>query len=642
MTSLTRSLRWRLGLTLSLGVLALLSLTLMGAYLILRANVLQTGIAQQLAQQQRIAAGLDEVFASIERRTQEFALQIVTAKPNPDQLIAMMQSRVLKDPDTASIGTLLEAINPVNPMGRFAVVATYSNRGLQFTDFVQTGYAYWTKDWYTQTLAKQGGWWSDPYFNDAAGGQDTVTLDYPLRDERGNLFGMTGISVTVDRVIELAEAQGLRIHDPARHAITDARGKLLLSWDPALERAYTVAQAAERTGSQALSLLAKVDRHAEATVVGVDDGLQGREYLAYAAVPRVGWRVASIVSEAELLAPLHDSIRRVGLLTLVLVIGVLPLAFLLARRVAEPLRRLLASTEALAQGQLHAAATLPAGRSEIGQLAVAVSQVAQRLASETQRADHASADEQRSRIDWQQAAQSQRSVLPADRIFFGPRLQCELAGQVLTPPRLARCSYGFIAPAAGICSFFQASVSGRDLPAAFQMARLGALLAAMLRLGGNPAEILRRVSEQWPNDGDIELRPQVLIGRIDLDTGHLSVASADHPPPVLVRADGTLQAIEFLPGPAIGMNDRSDWHAWHSTLAGGDCLVVPSSGLSGCRDRNDHSYARQGFPELLQRTAQLPIRGRMVAILDDVQRHCAQGTPAGDLALLLAALKERD
>ena len=49
-------------------------------------------------------------------------------------------------------------------------------------DFIAEGYAFRDQGWYQRTVASPGGWWSEPYLNQTAGGVWMVTYNMPLRD----------------------------------------------------------------------------------------------------------------------------------------------------------------------------------------------------------------------------------------------------------------------------------------------------------------------------------------------------------------------------------------------------------------------------------------------------------------------------
>lgn len=637
-------LRTRLTLGMMLGLLVVLAASLAGAYAALRGQLLRRAVQQQLDRQQAIASALAATFTIVDRRTDELAWQIVHAKPDRQQLIELMKARVLYGGDTASIGVMLEPVNPV-ATGRVGLLMTYADTGLRLTDFLASGgpsagyYEYWTKAWYQSRVAPGAkAWWTDPYFDDAAGGQDAVTLDYPLRNEAGDALGMVGISIPTDRLIDQAVAAGLRRNDD-RFLVLDRAGKVLAAWNPAYEKVYNVRQVAARLHSSALNALGQAPLDAPASAQVFDDAALGRQWLLVAPVSGAGWRVATLVPEQQLLAPLYAGLRAVALVIVLLLALLLPLLFGLAHRLAAPLNALSRAAARLALGSLVSPVPALVGAREIGGLAGALESTRLRLLAERESADESRQAQEKVQRHWRDGVDAQRALLSADRVFFGARLQCELAGRVLRRSGVARLGYGFSAPAPGLCLFYLAAMPGPELAAAMYLARLGALIGSQMRYDAAPADLLQQVSQQWLGDSEIDAFPGVLVGLLDLDSGRLRLASAMLLPPVLVSAAGAVRLLELETGPAVGIKQRGDWPLWQGQLEPDERLVLYSPSVAAHRG----GAALSGLDSLRQ--VLLAHRNQPGGVCAEAalgELHAASGDSTEDLALLMLSVRERD
>lgn len=632
-------LRARLTLGMALGFLVVLAASLAGGYAVLRGRALQRAVQAQLDRQQAIAGALGETFAMVDRRTNELAWQIVHARPDRGQLVELMKARVLYGGDTASIGVMLEPANPV-AKGRLGLLVTYADTGLVLTDFLAAGgpgkgyYAYWTKGWYQRRIAPGArAWWSDPYFDDAAGGQDAITLDYPLRDDAGQALGMIGVSIPIDRLV--GQAAGLRQGLDGRFLLLDRKGRVLAAWDPSYEKVDNVRQLAASQSSPALAALAQAPEDAPASARVFDDAASGRQWLLVAPVPGVGWRVAELVPERQLLAPLQGGFRAVAGVTLGLLVLLLPLLFGLAHRLAAPLNALSRAASRLALGSLVSPVPALAGAREIGNLAGALESTRLRLLAERESADESRQAREEVQRHWRHGIDAQRSLLPADRVFFGARLQCELAGRVLRRSGVARLGYGFSAPAPGLCLFYLATMPGPELAAAMYLARLGALIGSQMRHGAAPAELLQQVSQQWLGDSDIDAFPGVLIGLLDLDSGRLRLASAMLLPPLLVTAAGAARLLELETGPAVGIKQRAEWPLWQGQLEADERLVLYSPSVAAGQASSGIDRLQQALREHRR------LGGGACAEVALGELHAAAGG-VEDLALLVLSVRERD
>jgi serine phosphatase RsbU (regulator of sigma subunit) len=155
-------------------------------------------------------------------------------------------------------------------------------------------------------------------------------------------------------------------------------------------------------------------------------------------------------------------------------------------------------------------------------------------------------------------------------------------------------------------------VAGHGLRAAAAMGQLRSA-ARSLALGGvAPVEALGQLDRFA---GLIDGRPlaTVLYAVMDRATGRLRYAAAGHPPPLVVRADGSTEFLEEGRSPLLGVDPLEPRPLGETTLAVGDTLIVFTDGLV---ERPD-------------------------APIDDSLAEMAQRAAAGDRAeALLAAVQE--
>lgn len=624
-------LRWRLLLGLGLGALALLGMVGGAAYALARERVLQRSALELVERQQRVAEALAGMFAGVEQRARELALQLDDARLDRDQLLALLRARVLHDSTIAQVGVMTEADNPLQPGGRFGVTVTFGAEGLAEVDFLATGYRYWEQPWYRRTLDSPEGWWSDPYFNDGAGGQDTVTYDLPLRDADGRSYGMIGLSVSLDRIAEIAAAEGMQRDAPGtQYALADARGQLLLAWDPALERAYGIGAAAQRTPSPLLAALASLP---------VDAGLDLQRLpaaallLASTRVAPVGWGAALAWSHDDLLEPLHHAALRAGLLALLPLFALLLLAGWLARRIGLPMEQLVEEARRLGDGEVPPARS-PAVRSALLQpLAEALQAAAERQRSQGEQLTAALAAQRQTAGERALAQRLQASLLPPNRVFFGTRLQAELVGALRPAAMPMGDSYGFFAPAPGICLFHYLGFHGAGVDAVLAMNRLAAVLPAAMRQGGSAPQILGHTQELLQHDDAVLPAARVLLGRLDLDRGELQLAAAGAGWSLLLRrADGRQQVLALAPATPL---QRDGEHAFSTlTLAvdAGDRLLLPGSAPAP-----QGSDTVESLQVALERHAERAGRHLAAAVLDVLAAN-----EEADCGLLVLSLRERD
>ena len=112
------------------------------------------------------------------------------------------------------------------------------------------------------------------------------------------------------------------------------------------------------------------------------------------------------------------------------------------------------------------------------------------------------------------------------------------------------------------------------------------------------------------------------------DDGTLAIANGGHCPPLIRRADGTIQQIAST-GPILGVLSESQWRTFQTTLQDGESLVLYTDGVIETRSQNGdefgvHRVADSLHGESAEEVAQ--------SVINAVNHH---GTREDDLTLLV-------
>ncbi len=123
-------------------------------------------------------------------------------------------------------------------------------------------------------------------------------------------------------------------------------------------------------------------------------------------------------------------------------------------------------------------------------------------------------------------------------------------------------------------------VMGRGLQAAAVMGQLRAALRSHAVEGLPPREVLSRLGV-FTRMLDGEHLVTCLYALHDPEAGVTTIASAGHPPPLLMPADGHgARYVDVLPGVPLGVDDLSSGYADTTVrLGAGDCLLLFTDGL---------------------------------------------------------------
>jgi PAS domain S-box-containing protein len=178
----------------------------------------------------------------------------------------------------------------------------------------------------------------------------------------------------------------------------------------------------------------------------------------------------------------------------------------------------------------------------------------------------------------------------------------------------------------GAAALVVGDVQGHDMVAASVMGRLRYGLALLLSEGATPGDALSRLNE-FLMASEIDHIATVLVAIVEPSSGLLQLASAGHPSPFSVGADG-VRVVKVSPGPPLGV-DRARFPE-EVTSIDEETLVLFTDGLVERRYR----HLEEGL-DLLYRTAATSDRRDPDQLVDRLlQVLMADHRGADDVAIL--------
>jgi PAS domain S-box-containing protein len=151
--------------------------------------------------------------------------------------------------------------------------------------------------------------------------------------------------------------------------------------------------------------------------------------------------------------------------------------------------------------------------------------------------------------------------------------------------------YDAVALPGGRLGVVVGDVAGHGVEAAARMGELRSVARAYALEGHGPVELVERMNGYHAGLG-ADLMTTMLYAVIEIDSGIARVVNAGHPPPMVVRADGTSTVVEGA-GPPLGVLDTWRYQEQQAQLDPGDLAVLYTDGLVERRgERLDESLAR--------------------------------------------------
>jgi sigma-B regulation protein RsbU (phosphoserine phosphatase) len=192
--------------------------------------------------------------------------------------------------------------------------------------------------------------------------------------------------------------------------------------------------------------------------------------------------------------------------------------------------------------------------------------------------------------------------------------------------------YGFQDLSDGELAVIVADASGHGMAAGLLMAIADASLRIALDLDPSPAAVARLVNRALNRAGDRRSFVTLFYGRLDPRSGRLDYVCAGHPPPLVRRADGTLEE----PGSgSLPLGLRPDANPALGTLriGLGDRLVLFTDGLFEAPGATGEAFGYERLRrEVAASTGAADAHDRLRAA---VERHAAGGELADDLTIVV-------
>lgn len=330
-----------------------------------------------------------------------------------------------------------------------------------------------------------------------------------------------------------------------------------------------------------------------------------------------GWHVLVLTSRWHLLSRALVDLGLLALLVALVVMAALRAGRLQARRVTEPLRDLGRRLDTLSLAEKPALPDTRATETELATLEDAFARMAGRLGEAWERLRDEFATESMLREELAQsiaerramdselsiAAGIQQSMVPCAQALSGVSAQLDVAA-VLEPARAVGGDfYNVIAIDERYTCFFIGDVSDKGVAAALFMARVATLLDVVARRGEPPGRLLSTVAREIARSNPSEMFATVLCGVVDARVGTLSLASAGHDPPAVLRADGRIERPPLETGPALGFEADVEYPEWHLRLRPEDALVCWTDGLTEAPDAAGREFGVDGLDAVLLRGA---------------------------------------
>lgn len=321
-----------------------------------------------------------------------------------------------------------------------------------------------------------------------------------------------------------------------------------------------------------------------------------------------GWLVSktplqlSGESSAELLLAIHEnqllsefkSMRQQMLwITFVILLVLVLLSAVLARRISTPLKQLAVAIGDIGQGKLDF--QLPPIRydDEVAALNTALSTMQQSLDYHIEKLAEEHGARERMQGELDVARRIQMNMVPGAGRLNLQLGRCDICA-IMEPARAVGGDlYQVTEMADGRLFIAVGDVSDKGAPAALFMSRTQTLLSMLVDRTANVSELLVQLNNELVEHNDACMFTTLFCGFYNPASGELNYACAGHTPPILQTATGVRSVPMEYDGAPLGVFEDQHYPGAQLQLAVADRLVIYTDGITEAFDHERNEYGEE-------------------------------------------------
>jgi len=211
------------------------------------------------------------------------------------------------------------------------------------------------------------------------------------------------------------------------------------------------------------------------------------------------------------------------------------------------------------------------------------------------------ADKERQVKDLTLARTIQTSALP---LAFPKEPDYAIFAKMVTAREVGGDFFDFYERPDGKTVFLIADVSGKGVPAAlFMMKAKSIIRAAVFERPDSISSAVRIANESLADHNDAEMFVTAWVATYDRATGEIAYVNAGHNPPLIKRADGSVEWIRGRGGLVLAAMPGVPYKSNRCRLAPGDSIFLYTDGVSEAMNVANEQYGEERLEAALRRAS---------------------------------------
>ena len=237
------------------------------------------------------------------------------------------------------------------------------------------------------------------------------------------------------------------------------------------------------------------------------------------------------------------------------------------------------------------------------------------------------------------AKQIQLSALPAN---FPEGEDYELYAQMIAAKEVGGDFYDFYKINDKTIAFLVADVSGKGIPAAMFMMTAKTIIKDLAESGMEVNEIFTKANEKLCENNESGMFVTAWMGILDLPTGKMQFANAGHNPPLLKRADGTIEYLKTRAGFVLAGMDGIHYRINELTLCPGDRLFLYTDGVSEATNTENELYGEDRLMAFMSENPDMEAKMFLPALKANIDEFVGEAPQFDDITMLMFDYKPQE
>ncbi len=332
--------------------------------------VLQQAEVQAATATIAVVESLSDVLRAAETTVRLVSQDLENRNLTPEEVDRVIRNVMASNPKLSGFGVSFESRALAAGTERFSHQLYRSGSHLVARDLAGADYQYWTRDWYTDAVARGGLSWTEPFL-DAGGANAKILLaSAPFHHQQGGqrvVAGVVTAALTLDWVRQLTGEN--EFFDSGYVIIFSRSGRLITHPDPKLVLTETMESLAQKTNNPELfQIYQRAASNRQGSISYLSHSLRQRVHENYKPVQLAGWGVVVGYEEKEFLRQV-SAFRWITMVALAATLSLFLVIVLVSTRLAlRPLDRLAEVSLDISRGKLDSPIASPDRDDEIGHL----------------------------------------------------------------------------------------------------------------------------------------------------------------------------------------------------------------------------------------------------------------------------------